>query len=78
MPQQIDVINSVVSEQLDREKKREKLFVFGIPLSGYENKEIKDKYNKNYIENTFCNINLDVPKIKFIRYFGSLGLNIGP
>ena len=68
-PQQIEVLNSVVSEQRERERRKRNVIVFGVPMSSKTTPEGQDADDKGFIERAFRAIKADVKKIKNIRRF---------
>ena len=57
--QQIEIINTIASEQLDRAKRKNRILVFGVTLPETQNEEEKAKYDKEKI--------IEILKIKKLR-----------
>ena len=75
---QIEVINSVTNEQVERERRKKNVVVFGVPVSGNKTQEKQENDDKGFIERTFRALKIDVKKIKFIRRFRSNPTNNRP
>ncbi|CAF0916009.1 unnamed protein product [Brachionus calyciflorus] len=67
--EQIEVLNSVVCEQKERERRKKYIIVFGVPMSSKTTQEGQVADDKGFIERAFKAIKIDVKKIKNIRRF---------
>ncbi|CAF1057648.1 unnamed protein product, partial [Brachionus calyciflorus] len=67
--EQIEVLNSVVSEQRERERRKKNVIVFGVQMSTKTSQKAQVADDTGLIERAFKAVKIDVGKIKYIRRF---------